>query len=332
LVGTAAYLSPEQAAGRAVTPASDIYSLGVVGYECLAGHRPFSGDSAIGIAMAHVNSDPPPLPDTVPPVVADFVMRALHKDPARRQPSAGDFGRTALALAVQLREAQEAAAAPTEAVHTAGPTQTAVMTTPPIAVESDGLAGSDDDDRHRRRVRNGFIATGAVVVLLGFLLLHSCANGGIDTARVPKLVGDTYSDATHILHARGFEVRRVGVHRQGAAAGTVVAQSAKRGTELQVGSTVTLQVSTGPSTVTIDAADFIGRPGDEVQHELNADHLQVLLLSLPSSAPAGTVIAVDPTGDVQEGTTVTVTVATAKAPPPHGKAPKSRKDEHGGHG
>src|SRR3954469_22517701 len=104
LVGTAAYLSPEQAAGRAAPPASDIYSLGVVSYECLTGRRPFTGDSAIGVAMAHINTAPPPIPDDVPPLVTDFVTRALDKEPERRQPSAGDFGRTALALAVQLRE------------------------------------------------------------------------------------------------------------------------------------------------------------------------------------------------------------------------------------
>src|SRR4051794_8213255 len=103
LVGTAAYLSPEQAAGRSVTAASDVYALGVVAYECLAGSRPFQADSAMGVAMAHVQTTPPTLPDSVPPLVGDFVMRALEKEPAKRQPNAGDFGRTALALAAQLR-------------------------------------------------------------------------------------------------------------------------------------------------------------------------------------------------------------------------------------
>src|SRR4051794_17393105 len=103
VVGTAAYLSPEQAAGKPVTPASDVYSLGVVTYECLAGERPFGGDSAVAIAMAHVSAPAPPLPKDTPPIVADLVTQALDKEPERRPSSAGDFGRTALALAATLR-------------------------------------------------------------------------------------------------------------------------------------------------------------------------------------------------------------------------------------
>src|SRR3954447_26029745 len=109
VVGTAAYLSPEQASGRSTTPASDIYSLGVVAYECRSGERPFRADSAVGVAMAHATATPPPLPKDVPPLVADFVMRAMEKDPARRQPSAGDFGRTALALAASLHDPDDTA-------------------------------------------------------------------------------------------------------------------------------------------------------------------------------------------------------------------------------
>jgi serine/threonine-protein kinase len=320
LVGTAAYLSPEQAAGRAATPASDLYALGVVGYECLTGYRPFTGESAIGVAMAHINTDPAPLPESVPPLVSDFVMRALDKEPTKRQPSAGDFGRTALALAVQLRDTEtSAASASTETMPVAGPTATKVMQAPP------------PDEGQRKRVRNWFIVTGVAVVLLGFLLLRSCTNSGIDTAKVPRLVGDTYSDAAHTLHARGFDVRRDGVHRVDVPAGTVLAQSVKRGTELRTGSVITLQVSTGPKTVTIKAADYVGRPGDEVQTELTAKHLVVAMVSLPSSGAPGTVIAVEPTGDVQEGQTVTVTVA-AKIQPGPDKKPKPPKEEHGGHG
>src|SRR4051812_16349399 len=118
VIGTAAYLSPEQASGRSTTAASDIYSLGVVAYECLSGERPFRADSAVGVAMAHATATPPPLPRDVPPPVAGFVMRAMEKDPARRHPSAGDFGRTALAVAASLHDAADAdgaAAAPAPA-------------------------------------------------------------------------------------------------------------------------------------------------------------------------------------------------------------------------
>ncbi len=84
VVGTAQYLSPEQAQGFEVTAASDVYSLGVVGYECLTGGRPFDGTSQVAVALAHINRPPPPLPAHVPPAVRLLIERALAKDPADR--------------------------------------------------------------------------------------------------------------------------------------------------------------------------------------------------------------------------------------------------------
>ncbi|MGI5154778.1 protein kinase domain-containing protein [Microbispora sp. CA-102843] len=88
VLGTAAYCAPEQAEGAPVTPAVDIYALGVVAYECLAGQRPFDGDSPVTIALKHIREEPPPLPPDVPPAVRAIVERAMSKDPARRWPSA----------------------------------------------------------------------------------------------------------------------------------------------------------------------------------------------------------------------------------------------------
>lgn len=93
VMGTAQYLSPEQAMGRAATPASDIYSLGIVAYEGLVGHRPFTGSTAVDIAIAHVNKPVPPLPSSVDPALADLVMRMLDKDPEKRPRSAASLAR-----------------------------------------------------------------------------------------------------------------------------------------------------------------------------------------------------------------------------------------------
>ena len=84
VVGTAQYISPEQAQGEMATACSDIYSLGIVAYEGLAGHRPFTGATAVDIAAAQVNNPVPPLPDSVPPRLAHFVMTMLEKDPKDR--------------------------------------------------------------------------------------------------------------------------------------------------------------------------------------------------------------------------------------------------------
>ncbi len=94
VMGTAQYLSPEQAVGRAATGSSDVYSLGIVAYESLVGHRPFTGPTAVDIAIAHVNTPVPPLPPHVDRQLAELVMRMLDKDPERRPRSAASLART----------------------------------------------------------------------------------------------------------------------------------------------------------------------------------------------------------------------------------------------
>lgn len=89
ILGTASYVSPEQASGSsAITPASDVYSLGVVGYQCLSGHRPFEGDNPVQVAMKHIRDTPPPLPADVPMGARQVVERAMAKDPVHRWASA----------------------------------------------------------------------------------------------------------------------------------------------------------------------------------------------------------------------------------------------------
>ncbi|MEO8221446.1 MAG: protein kinase [Specibacter sp.] len=88
VMGTAQYLAPEQATGQIATGSSDIYALGVIGYECITGHRPFSGESQIAIALAQVNDAPPPLPDTLPTPVRALLMSMLAKEPINRPANA----------------------------------------------------------------------------------------------------------------------------------------------------------------------------------------------------------------------------------------------------
>src|SRR5256714_13311772 len=99
VLGTASYISPEQASGAVATPLSDVYALGVVAYQCLAGRRPFEGDNPLEIAMRHVRDQPAPLPGDIPPAVRTVVDRALAKDPSARYPSAAAFGQVARRVA-----------------------------------------------------------------------------------------------------------------------------------------------------------------------------------------------------------------------------------------
>jgi serine/threonine-protein kinase len=98
LVGTAGYLSPEQASGQPATAASDLYALGVVAYECLAGRRPFTGEHPIAVALGHLLQPPPPLPEDVPGEVRALVAQAMAKQPTRRPPDASSFGDQLLSL------------------------------------------------------------------------------------------------------------------------------------------------------------------------------------------------------------------------------------------
>ncbi|MFC4114023.1 serine/threonine-protein kinase [Nonomuraea zeae] len=102
VLGTVTYCAPEQAEGAAPSAAMDVYALGVVAYECLAGRVPFDGESAIAIALKHLNKLPAPLPADVPAAVGEIVLRALAKDPADRWPSAAALATAAHALVDDL--------------------------------------------------------------------------------------------------------------------------------------------------------------------------------------------------------------------------------------
>jgi eukaryotic-like serine/threonine-protein kinase len=118
VMGTVQYLSPEQASGHPASPATDIYSLGIVAYECLAGKRPFTGESQVAIAMAQINDEPPPLPPTVATPVQNLVMAMIAKKPEDRPATASAVARAATAL---RRGDVAAAAAAVPAIATGDP-------------------------------------------------------------------------------------------------------------------------------------------------------------------------------------------------------------------
>jgi serine/threonine-protein kinase len=128
VMGTAQYLAPEQATGQTATGQSDLYSLGVIGYECLAGRRPFTGESQIAIALAQVNDRPPALPETLPAPLRALILSMLAKDPAERPSNASQLAIAADALRAGRTEAAVAAVPGMAAFLGAGDAATQAMT------------------------------------------------------------------------------------------------------------------------------------------------------------------------------------------------------------
>ena len=127
VMGTAQYISPEQVSGKPASPLSDIYALGIVAYECLAGQPPFTADTPLALALAHAREPPPPLPETVPPGVRELVERMLAKDPQERPSSAAEVAQWAQRLRAALNGGDA-----TEALGLASATDaTAVVSTLP---------------------------------------------------------------------------------------------------------------------------------------------------------------------------------------------------------
>jgi eukaryotic-like serine/threonine-protein kinase len=248
IMGTAQYLSPEQAQGHAVTATSDLYSIGVMLYEMLAGRLPFDGDSAVSIALKHLSESPVPISQLRPdvhPALESVVMAALAKDPARRWQSAEDFAQALVAAGAQLGEAgphDTSAFVPVPAPVPAG----RVDDTPPPA-----LAPVAEPSRKKRR-RWPWIVLGLLTAALAAFLTYLAVTAltAAETREVPRVVGRQLVQARAVLERAGFQVEQTRV-TSAADFDQVLDQDPDPGEEAEEGSTVELEVSRGPGTVLV---------------------------------------------------------------------------------
>ncbi len=264
IMGTAQYLSPEQAQGHAVTAASDLYSIGVMLYELLAGRLPFEGDSAVSVALKHLSEPPPPLsqlrPD-VDPGLESVVMAALAKQPEQRWQTAEEFSAALGAVGEHLHDGSGRR----------GQDTAAFMPVPgPMVVEGNGeavdapVAGAplvpltphDAELAERGPRRWPWIVLGLLVLLLVGLLAYLAAGGLLTGTKVqvPRVVGRQVLDARKRLEAAGFKVQESRAPST-EAIGQVVDQDPNPGVEAKKGSTVTLGVSQGPGNVRVPAVE-----------------------------------------------------------------------------
>lgn len=297
LMGTAEYLSPEQAAGRVATASSDLYALGVVAYHCLTGASPFQRESAVATAVAQLNDAAAPLGVDVPEAVADLVAAMIAKDPARRPGSAAAV-------------AEAAAAAGTA-------TGIDLPVTPPPApalVSRPTTSRLEAPSRHRARRRRpavAFAGVGVAVALLAVTALGVRGLGG-SASTVPDVVGMPASAAADDVRAAGLRAETEVVDVAGSVKGAVVQQSPVADSSVAGGETVRLRVASG--RVRLAAGDVVGRSWADASSVLEALGFAVERADVVDASAAGTVVALDRSGRLADGSTVVLSVGVAPAP------------------
>ncbi len=318
VVGTAQYLSPEQARGERVDARSDLYSTGCVLYEILTGRTPFTGDSPVAIAYQHVREEPTPPSELDPDVPAwadPIVLKAMTKDPDRRYQDAAEMrADVERALAGQGVTVPAAAPAATQRMGYGGQTGHGggTRTLPPYAEEP-------EQPEQRRRTWPWFAAL--VVLLLAalaagaYFLVNSFS--GAAQVQVPDVTGSTQRQATQQLRSEGLRVDVTPEFTDEAQRGIVFRQDPGAGATVREGETVEIFVSKGPQTVTVPNLQGLSR--QEAITQLRQAGLEKgKVEERPSTQPQGRVLESDPPAgkEVDRGTTVDLVVSSGPATVP----------------
>ena len=318
IMGTAQYLSPEQAQGHAVSEQSDLYSIGVILYEMVTGRVPFDGESAVTIALKHVSEIPTPpceINAAISPQLQAVIMRSLAKDPSQRFATADEF----IDALEQARAGTMPAEAPPIAAAAGVGESTAIGMSghtlaagagAGAAAASGGYAnrGSDEDQGPTRR---WWLFAGGAVVAVGLLILLLLLLKP-DQATVPSVVGSEESTAQAVLVRAGFKTDSV-VKKSDSPKGQVVGQDPPGGEQADKGSTITLTVSDGPASVAVPSV--AGMSASQAQRKLqNAGFTVRIRKQSSDTVPSGDSIeTLPPEGTpVDRGSTVTLVVSSGK--------------------
>ena len=328
VIGTAQYISPEQARGETVDNRSDIYSTGCLLFELLTGRTPFVGDP-ISLTYQHVNAAPPLPSDLNPDVPAGLdavVLHALTKDRDERYPDALDMEEDLDAFRRGLPVSPAAMSSLQRAGHTellpaaaAGAAAAGAMGTEhPTAVTpaAQGSTGELPEEKRRRGVVGWIIAGVLLLALAGlaFFAWQQSQPDPVDQVRLENLVGMTQEEAEQTLEDAGLEPEIETEESEDAESGTVLAQNPGQGERVDVGSTVTLTVSTGIGQTQVP--DLAGMSEDDAQGALEDAGLELGESTTENSpdVPEDEVISSSPgAGEtVDQGTSVDIVVSTGQ--------------------
>jgi beta-lactam-binding protein with PASTA domain/predicted Ser/Thr protein kinase len=306
VMGTAQYISPEQAQGKPTTPRSDIYSIGVILYEAVTGRVPFEGESAVAVALKQVSEAPrrpSAINPNVPPALDAVVMRALAKDPDARFNDADAF--------LKALDAAEKAPDTPRAQDTAA--YAAVTPEGEAAIPGEEAYDEEEElerERRRRRWRWIIIAllAAGVAALVAFALTRP------SHVSVPDVIGQDVEAATEILDNQGFDVAIKAVP-SGAPRNQVVEQdpipTARGGGKAEEGSTVTLSVSSGPAIVAVP--DVAGLSLSDATTRLEKAGFKVTTRDeFSNTVPKGRAIGTEPAAGTQLSTSQVVTVLVSR--------------------
>ena len=324
IVGTAQYLSPEQARGAPVDQRSDIYSVGIVLYELLTGQLPFTGETPLEIAMKHLSEIPKPPSALRPEISPDLdmvVLRALAKDPDERFDSAEDMDAELARVASGSAVTAETADAATAVLAGAGIAESAptmISRRPVVAPRPPQRQYREqeyyDYEPRRRRPFWPWLLTG--LLLLGALVagvyVWQQIQDEIQEAKpvaVPLVEGMRAPQAKRRILDAGLKPRQVLESSDSVPRGLVIRQSPDAGERIQKGNVVRYFVSTGKPRV--DVPEVVGARESDAVATLRAAGLVPKVVDIFSDEPAGIVIAQDPKGgtSIVQGSDVRINVS-----------------------
>ncbi|WP_037614918.1 Stk1 family PASTA domain-containing Ser/Thr kinase [Streptomyces aureus] len=331
VIGTAQYLSPEQAKGEQVDARSDLYSTGCLLYELLTVRPPFVGDSPVAVAYQHVREDPQPpsvFDPEITPEMDAIVLRALVKDPDYRYQSADEMRADIEACLDGQPVAASAAMGsvgyggygddqPTTALRSTDAQATSML--PPMNPDDGGYGYDDRPDRRRQKKNNTstiLLVVAGVLVLIGAILIGKYAFSGKDaggeTFDVPNFVSQSLQDAQDMADNRDLKLAPTRKPCEKEPKGNICSQNPAFGSKVHKGDTVNVVVSTGVPKVTVP--DVTGLTFEKAKSQLEGKGFTVEKKTQESDQTPGVVISQDPNGDKEaaKGSTVTLTVATEK--------------------